>query len=259
MSEYMEKYAVSRMVGAPPGYVGYEEGGQLTDAVRRKPYSIILLDEIEKAHPDVFNVLLQVLDDGRLTDGKGRTVDFRNTVIIMTSNAGANLLRKQSTSLGFAAHAVDEEKEAEDAAKQRVLGEVRHIFKPEFLNRIDELIVFHPLGRAELSNIIDILLRDVRARLAEKEICLEVSPAAKNMLVDKGTDFKYGARPLKRAIQKLIEDEIAEHLLARDFKAGDTVQVRKNGGKLDFVRKENKKEDAAADKKPAEALSHAKK
>lgn len=140
-----------------------------------------------------------------------------------------------------------------------MLGEVRHIFKPEFLNRIDELIVFHPLGRAELSNIIDILLRDVRARLAEKEICLEVSPAAKNMLVDKGTDFKYGARPLKRAIQKLIEDEIAEHLLARDFKAGDTVQVRKNGGKLDFVRKENKKEDAAADKKPAEALSHAKK
>ena len=259
MSEYMEKYAVSRMVGAPPGYVGYEEGGQLTDAVRRKPYSIILLDEIEKAHPDVFNVLLQVLDDGRLTDGKGRTVDFRNTVIIMTSNAGANLLRKQSTSLGFAAHAVDEEKEAEDAAKQRVLGEVRHIFKPEFLNRIDELIVFHPLGRAELSNIIDILLRDVRARLAEKEIRLEVSPAAKNMLVDKGTDFKYGARPLKRAIQKLIEDEIAEHLLARDFKAGDTVQVRKNGGKLDFVRKENKKEDAAADKKPAEALSHAEK
>ena len=242
MSEYMEKYAVSRMVGAPPGYVGYEEGGQLTDAVRRKPYSIILLDEIEKAHPDVFNVLLQVLDDGRLTDGKGRTVDFRNTVIIMTSNAGANLLKKSAPALGFAVGSGDEKQEAEDAAKKRVLGEVRHIFKPEFLNRIDELIVFHPLGREELSKIIDILLRDVRTRLAEKEIRLEVSPAAKNVLVEKGTDFKYGARPLKRAIQKLIEDEIAEHLLARDFKRGDTIQVRKNGAKLDFVRKETEKD-----------------
>ena len=242
MSEYMEKYAVSRMVGAPPGYVGYEEGGQLTDAVRRKPYSIILLDEIEKAHPDVFNVLLQVLDDGRLTDGKGRTVDFRNTVIIMTSNAGANLLKKSAPALGFAVGSGDEKQEAEDAAKKRVLGEVRHIFKPEFLNRIDELIVFHPLGREELSKIIDILLRDVRTRLAEKEIRLDVSPAAKNVLVEKGTDFKYGARPLKRAIQKLIEDEIAEHLLARDFKRGDTIQVRKNGAKLDFVRKETEKD-----------------
>lgn len=242
MSEYMEKYAVSRMVGAPPGYVGYEEGGQLTDAVRRKPYSIILLDEIEKAHPDVFNVLLQVLDDGRLTDGKGRTVDFRNTVIIMTSNAGATLLKKSAPALGFAVGSGDEKQEAEDAAKKRVLGEVRHIFKPEFLNRIDELIVFHPLGREELSKIIDILLRDVRTRLAEKEIRLEVSPAAKNVLVEKGTDFKYGARPLKRAIQKLIEDEIAEHLLARDFKRGDTIQVRKNGAKLDFVRKETEKD-----------------
>ena len=242
MSEYMEKYAVSRMVGAPPGYVGYEEGGQLTDAVRRKPYSIILLDEIEKAHPDVFNLLLQVLDDGRLTDGKGRTVDFRNTVIIMTSNAGATLLKKSAPALGFAVGSGDEKQEAEDAAKKRVLGEVRHIFKPEFLNRIDELIVFHPLGREELSKIIDILLRDVRTRLAEKEIRLEVSPAAKNVLVEKGTDFKYGARPLKRAIQKLIEDEIAEHLLARDFKRGDTIQVRKNGAKLDFVRKETEKD-----------------
>ena len=242
MSEYMEKYAVSRMVGAPPGYVGYEEGGQLTDAVRRKPYSIILLDEIEKAHPDVFNVLLQVLDDGRLTDGKGRPVDFRNTVIIMTSNAGATLLKKSAPALGFAVGSGDEKQEAEDAAKKRVLGEVRHIFKPEFLNRIDELIVFHPLGREELSKIIDILLRDVRTRLAEKEIRLEVSPAAKNVLVEKGTDFKYGARPLKRAIQKLIEDEIAEHLLARDFKRGDTIQVRKNGAKLDFVRKETEKD-----------------
>ena len=253
MSEYMEKYAVSRMVGAPPGYVGYEEGGQLTDAVRRKPYSIILLDEIEKAHPDVFNVLLQVLDDGRLTDGKGRTVDFRNTVIIMTSNAGASLLKKSAPALGFAVGSGDEKQEAEEAAKKRVLEEVRHIFKPEFLNRIDELIVFHPLGREELSKIIDILLRDVRTRLAEKEIRLEVSPAAKNVLVEKGTDFKYGARPLKRAIQKLIEDEIAEHLLARDFRRGDTIQVRKSGAKLDFVRKDKEKAKEKAVSKTTEA------
>ena len=253
MSEYMEKYAVSRMVGAPPGYVGYEEGGQLTDAVRRKPYSIILLDEIEKAHPDIFNVLLQVLDDGRLTDGQGRTVDFRNTVIIMTSNAGASLLKKSAPALGFAVGSGDEKQEAEEAAKKRVLEEVRHIFKPEFLNRIDELIVFHPLGREELSKIIDILLRDVRERLADKEIRLEVSPAAKSMLVEKGTDFKYGARPLKRAIQKLIEDEIAEHLLARDFRRGDTIQVRKSGAKLDFVRKDKDKAKEKAVSKTTEA------
>ena len=253
MSEYMEKYSVSRMVGAPPGYVGYEEGGQLTDAVRRKPYSIILLDEIEKAHPDVFNLLLQVLEDGRLTDGQGRTVDFRNTVIIMTSNAGASLLKKRAPALGFAVGSGDEKQEAEEAAKQRVLEEVRHIFKPEFLNRIDELIVFHPLGREELSKIIDILLRDVRERLADKEIRLEVSPAAKSMLVEKGTDFKYGARPLKRAIQKLIEDEIAEHLLARDFRRGDTIQVRKSGAKLDFVRKDKEKAKEKAVSKTTEA------
>ena len=253
MSEYMEKYAVSRMVGAPPGYVGYEEGGQLTDAVRRKPYSIILLDEIEKAHPDIFNVLLQVLDDGRLTDGQGRTVDFRNTVIIMTSNAGASLLKKSAPALGFAVGSGDEKQEAEEAAKKRVLEEVRHIFKPEFLNRIDELIVFHPLGREELSKIIDILLRDVRERLADKEIRLEVSPADKSMLVEKGTDFKYGARPLKRAIQKLIEDEIAEHLLARDFRRGDTIQVRKSGAELDFVRKDKDKAKEKAAAKTTEA------
>ena len=253
MSEYMEKYAVSRMVGAPPGYVGYEEGGQLTDAVRRKPYSIILLDEIEKAHPDIFNVLLQLLDDGRLTDGQGRTVDFRNTVIIMTSNAGASLLKKSAPALGFAVGSGDEKQEAEEAAKKRVLEEVRHIFKPEFLNRIDELIVFHPLGREELLKIIDILLRDVRERLADKEIRLEVSPAVKSMLVEKGTDFKYGARPLKRAIQKLIEDEIAEHLLARDFRRGDTIQVRKSGAKLDFVRKDKEKAKEKAVSKTTEA------
>ena len=241
MSEYMEKYSVSRMVGAPPGYVGYQEGGQLTDAVRRKPYSVILLDEIEKAHPDVFNILLQVLDDGRLTDGQGRTVDFRNSVIIMTSNAGANFLKKANTAMGFAVGSVqDEQKEEAEAGKKRVLAEVRRIFKPEFLNRVDEMLVFHPLGQAELVKIVDILLHDVKKRLEEKEIRLEISPAARNKLVESGTDFKYGARPLKRAIQKLIEDEIAERLLARAFKAGDTIYVRKAGDKLEFIKKEPK-------------------
>ena len=237
MSEYMEKHTVSRMVGAPPGYVGYQEGGQLTDAVRRKPYSIILLDEIEKAHPDVFNILLQVLDDGRLTDGQGRTVDFRNSVIIMTSNAGANLLQKSTGTMGFAVSNKDEREAAEQAAEKRVLEAVKHTFKPEFLNRVDEQLVFHPLGRRELSKIVDILLQDVKKRLQEKEIQLEISPSARGRLVEAGTDFKFGARPLKRAIQKLVEDEIAEMLLAGKFKAGDTISIRKNGKELEFTRK----------------------
>ena len=239
MSEYMEKYSVSRMVGAPPGYVGYEEGGQLTDAVRRRPYSIILLDEIEKAHPDVFNLLLQVLEDGRLTDGQGRTVDFRNTVIIMTSNAGAGFLRQAPQSMGFATKEETAETKHEDA-KKRVLEEVKRIFKPEFLNRIDELIVFHALGRAELAKIVDILMHGVKARLAERNLTLEISPAAKNKLVEQGTDFKYGARPLKRAIQRLIEDPLAEQLLGRKFKAGDTIYVKKTGDELDYVAKTKK-------------------
>ncbi len=239
MSEYMEKYSVSRMVGAPPGYVGYEEGGQLTDAVRKRPYSIILFDEIEKAHPDVFNILLQVLEDGRLTDGQGRTVDFRNTVIIMTSNAGASLLRKSRPALGFAA-AGDAEERDEERARQLVMEEVRRIFRPEFLNRIDETILFHPLGRDELAAIVDILMRGVRHRLEERQIRLEISPAAKELLVDQGTDFRYGARPLKRAVQRLVEDALAERLLAREFGAGDTVSVRKDGDHLAFVKKEEK-------------------
>ena len=230
------------MVGAPPGYVGYQEGGQLTDAVRRKPYSIILLDEIEKANPDVFNILLQVLDDGRLTDGQGRTVDFRNTVIIMTSNAGASFLRKQSQAMGFSVSAPKEDaKQAAESSRKRVLGEVKRIFKPEFLNRIDEMLIFHPLGRKELVKIVDILLKDVKKRLLEKDIKMEISPSAKNKLVEAGTDFKYGARPLKRALQKHIEDEIAERLLRHRFKAGDTICVRKNGDMLDFIKKEVKK------------------
>lgn len=235
MSEYMEKHTVSRLVGAPPGYVGYEEGGQLTDLVRKKPYSVILLDEIEKAHPDIFNILLQVLDDGRLTDGRGRTVDFRNTIIIMTSNAGANRLN-QPAAMGFSTGG-DKKEEAQQAEEKRVLEEVRRIFRPEFLNRIDEMVVFRPLGRAALASIVDILLRDVKARLREKKITLDVSPAAKAQLVAQGTDKKYGARPLKRAIQKNLEDTLAERLLARAFQAGDTVQVRKVDGKLVFQKK----------------------
>ena len=235
MSEYMEKYTVSRLVGAPPGYIGYEEGGQLTDAVRRRPYSILLLDEIEKAHYDVFNILLQVLEDGRLTDSQGRTVDFRNTVIIMTSNAGADHLRPASPVMGFATG--DETDQAETAKKQ-VLAEVKKLFKPEFLNRVDELLVFHPLGKAELSAIVDILMKDVKQRLSDKKIQLEISPAAKALLVEKGTDFKFGARPLKRAIQKLVEDEIAERLLKKIFQAGDTIAIHKTEGKLEFLHKQ---------------------
>ncbi len=239
MSEYMEKYSVSRMVGAPPGYVGYEEGGQLTDAVRRHPYSIILLDEIEKADPDVFNILLQVLEDGRLTDGQGRTVDFRNTVIIMTSNAGANLLKQSSGTMGFAAKEESDE-EQHETAKKKVMEEVRRVFKPEFLNRVDEMLVFHPLGKPELAKIVDILLGDVKKRLREKEIGLEFSPAAKMLLVEQGTDFKYGARPLKRAIQRMVEDEIAACLLGGEFGAGDIIYVKKAGNALIFVKKQPK-------------------
>ncbi len=239
MSEYMEKHTVSRMVGAPPGYVGYQEGGRMTDAVRRKPYSIILLDEIEKAHPDVFNILLQALDDGRLTDGQGRTVDFRHTVIIMTSNAGAGSLQKAVPAMGFAVGA-ERSLSQDELEKKRVLDEVQKLFKPEFLNRVDELLVFHPLGRPELSRIVDLLLGDVRQRLLEKDIRLEVTPSAKLQLIEQGTDEKYGARPLRRAIEKLLENDLAELLLSGTFKAGDTISVRKGKAedKLDFVKKE---------------------
>ena len=241
MSEYMEKHTTARLVGAPPGYVGYEEGGQLTDAVRKKPFSIVLFDEVEKAHPDVFHMLLQVLEDGRLTDGQGRVTDFRNTIIIMTSNAGANHLRSTTGTIGFAVGQTagsDEER-----AKKRVMEEVKKLFRPEFLNRIDDMIVFNALGEQQLSKIVDILLRDVKHRLEEQEIRLEVSPSAKRVLIAKGTDVKFGARPLRRAIQKNIEDELAERLLSREFCAGDTVSVRKSGDGLDFVKKVRVKEN----------------
>ena len=235
MSEYMEKFTVSRLVGAPPGHVGYEEGGQLTYAVRKKPYSIILLDEIEKAHPDVFNILLQVMEDGRLTDSQGRTADFKNTVVIMTSNVGASFLKDEGATMGFLAR--DTATDGQERAKKRVLEETKKVFKPEFLNRLDEALVFHALGKEELSAIVDILLVDVRARLAEKEMKLALSPAVKAMLVAKGTDFKFGARPLKRAIRKMIEDPLSEKLLAREFRAGDTINAKKVGDVLEFTRK----------------------
>ena len=250
MSEYMEKHTTARLVGAPPGYVGYEEGGQLTDAVRKKPFSIVLFDEVEKAHPDVFHMLLQVLEDGRLTDGQGMVTDFRNTIIIMTSNAGANHLRSTTGSIGFSigqqAKDTDEER-----AKKRVMEEVKKLFRPEFLNRVDDMIVFNALGETELTKIVDILLRDVKARLAEQEINIEISPSAKRVLISKGTDVKFGARPLRRAIQKNIEDELAERILARDFTAGDIISVRKAGDGLDFVKKDTSRNKRVKGEKQA--------
>ena len=231
MSEYMEKHTVSRLVGAPPGYVGYEEGGQLTDAVRRKPYSVILLDEVEKAHADFFNILLQVLDDGRLTDSQGRTVDFRNTVIIMTSNLGAKALHKNSTELGFLApkkaesHTNDSKTKDFKEAKKSVLDAVKRHFRPEFLNRIDEMIVFHPLTEEDLTKIVTILMSDVIKRLGERDLHLEITPEAMKLLVKEGSDFTMGARPLKRAIQRLIEDPVSDLILKGEAIAGKTIKA----------------------------------
>ena len=231
MSEYMEKHTVSRLVGAPPGYVGYEEGGQLTDAVRRKPYSVILLDEVEKAHADFFNILLQVLDDGRLTDSQGRTVDFRNTVIIMTSNLGANALRKSSPELGFlAAKKSDSASDASNEvifkeAKKSVMDAVKRHFRPEFLNRIDEMIVFHALTSNDLKQIVTILMDTVVKRLGDMGLSLEISPAAMDMLVKEGSDFSMGARPLKRAIQRLIEDPISDLILQGNAPEGAIIKA----------------------------------
>lgn len=235
MSEYMEKHTVSRLVGAPPGYVGYEEGGQLTDAVRRKPYSVILLDEVEKAHADFFNILLQVLDDGRLTDSQGRTVDFRNTVIIMTSNLGANALRKSSPELGFLATKksdsisdVSNEVNIKEA-KKSVMDAVKHHFRPEFLNRIDEMIVFHALTSNDLKQIVTILMDTVVKRLGDMRLSLDISPAAMDMLVKEGSDFSMGARPLKRAIQRLIEDPISDLILQGRTPEGSTIKADVEG------------------------------
>ncbi len=219
MSEYMEKHSVARLIGAPPGYVGYDEGGQLTEAVRRRPYAVILFDEIEKAHPDVFNALLQVLDDGRLTDGKGRTVGFRNTVVIMTSNVGSDLIQEASR------RGDDDER-----LKGKLMDVLRHTFRPEFLNRVDETVIFKSLGREELEKIVEIQLRDLRKRLAERKLRLEVTPEAKALLAERGYDPVFGARPVKRTIQRMIENPLAVEVLAGRFAEGDTILVEADGG-----------------------------
>ncbi|MDH7497616.1 MAG: ATP-dependent Clp protease ATP-binding subunit [Syntrophomonadaceae bacterium] len=229
MSEYMEKHTVARIIGSPPGYVGYEEGGQLTERVRRKPYSVILLDEIEKAHPDVFNILLQVLDDGRLTDGKGRTVDFRNTVIIMTSNVGAESLRRER-SLGFRREAG--EQQDYERMKEQVMEKMKATFRPEFLNRLDEVIVFHSLTTDELKQIFELLIKDLRTRLHEQGFALEVTEAAKQHIIAQGYDPVFGARPLKRAIQRAVEDSVSEEIIARRVQPGDTIVVDVEDGKV---------------------------
>jgi ATP-dependent Clp protease ATP-binding subunit ClpC len=234
MSEYMEKFAVSRLVGSPPGYVGYEEGGQLTEAVRRRPYAVILFDEVEKAHPDVLQILLQILEDGRLTDSLGRTVDFRNTIIIMTSNVGAALLQRQ-TSMGFAAAAAT----FNDAEKMRekVLEEAKRVFKPEFLNRISDIVFFRPLDKKDLIKIVEIEITKFAKRLVERKITLEFSTEAKALLIEKGYDEKYGARPLRRAVEHYVEDPLAEALLRGDVKEGEAVIVERDGEKLTFKQK----------------------
>ncbi|MDU3273309.1 MAG: AAA family ATPase, partial [Cutibacterium sp.] len=223
MSEYMEKYSVSRLVGAPPGYVGYEEGGQLTEAVRRRPYSVILLDEVEKAHPDVFNILLQVLDDGRLTDGQGRTVDFRNTILVLTSNLGSQFLSDPS---------MDDE-----AKREAVMGAVRQAFRPEFLNRLDDIVMFDPLSEADLTRIVDINLERLNARMAERRISVEVTPAGKQWLARTGLDPVYGARPLRRLIQTSVENPLARSVLSGEVTEGSTVSfdVDEDADKLVIV------------------------
>jgi len=221
MSEYQEKHTVSRLIGAPPGYVGYEEGGQLTEAVRRRPYSVILFDEIEKAHPEVFNVLLQLLDDGRLTDGQGRTVDFRNTVVIMTSNLGNQLWEG-----------------GHEVSRDEISRVLQAHFRPEFLNRIDEIVIFHPLGKEHLAGIVGIQLRRVAKLLAEKGYILDVSPAAKDYLAEVGYDPEFGARPLKRAIQRELQDPLALKVLAGDFQEGDTIHVDRGPAGLVFTAEE---------------------
>ena len=222
MSEYMEKYSVSRLLGAPPGYVGYEEGGQLTEAVRRKPYSVILFDEIEKAHPDVFNVLLQVLDDGRITDSQGRTVDFKNTILIMTSNIGSSYLLD----------GIDQDGEISGAAQAQVMNDLRGHFRPEFLNRLDEIILFKPLTKDNVGSIMDLLVDDLNNRLEDRQIKIELTDAAKHFIVEEAYDPIYGARPLKRYLQKNVETLSARLILSDQVKQTDTIVIDSENGKL---------------------------
>ncbi len=222
MSEYMEKYSVSRLIGAPPGYVGYDEGGQLTEAVRRKPYSVVLFDEIEKAHPDVFNVLLQVLDDGRITDSQGRTVDFKNTILIMTSNIGSSYLLE----------GIGEDGNISRESQSAVMGELRAHFRPEFLNRLDETILFKPLTKANICDIIDLLIADMNKRLTDKEIDVKLTDAAKIQVVEGGYEPAYGARPLKRYLKKHVETLVARLMLKGDIRTGETIVIDAENGKL---------------------------
>jgi ATP-dependent Clp protease ATP-binding subunit ClpC len=231
MSEYMEKHTVSRLIGSPPGYVGYEEGGQLTEAVRRKPFSVVLFDEIEKAHPDVFNTLLQILEDGHLTDAQGHKVDFKNTIIIMTSNLGTRDIQK-GPAIGFAAR--PDEKLTYEKMKDRVMEELKRSFRPEFLNRIDEVIVFHSLSREDVKNIVDLMMKRVREQLKSKDLDIELSDAVKELLAEKGYDPALGARPLRRTIQRMVEDPLSEKLLYREFRAGQTVIVDVQDGEITF-------------------------
>jgi ATP-dependent Clp protease ATP-binding subunit ClpC len=239
MSEYQEKHTVSRLIGAPPGYVGFEEGGQLTEAVRRRPYRVILLDEIEKAHPEVFNTLLQVLDDGRLTDGQGRTVDFKNTVIIMTSNAGVEYIKREGP-IGFAApkSATKAQKQSYENMKDQVMSEVRKTFRPEFINRLDEIIVFHELSREQIGLIVELVIKDLQKRLAERKLKLELTRLAQNWLADTGYDPIYGARPLRRAIEKYLENTLSSRILSGDYKEGDTIKVDLVDDELVFSQKD---------------------
>ena len=238
MSEYQERHTVSRLVGAPPGYIGYDEGGQLTEAVRRRPYRVILLDEIEKAHPDVFNTLLQILDDGRLTDGHGRTVDFKNTVVIMTSNTGVELI-KRDTTMGFAAQkgGAKTREEAYDSMKEKVLTEVKKTFRPEFLNRIDEIIVFHELTEEQLRSIVDLMVKDLQKRLAEHKLEVELTDKAKEWLAKVGYDPVYGARPLRRAIERHVENPLSTKLLRGEFNQGDVIRIDLGDEGLTFAAK----------------------
>jgi ATP-dependent Clp protease ATP-binding subunit ClpC len=235
MSEYQEKHTVSRLIGAPPGYVGYEEGGQLTEAVRRRPYRVILLDEIEKAHPEVFNALLQVLDDGRLTDGHGRTVDFRNSVVIMTSNTGVELIKKEGA-LGFGTQkeGAKTRQQGYESMKEKVMAAVKKTFRPEFINRVDEIIVFHELSEEQLRGIVDLMVKDLQKRLEERKLGVELTEAAKSWLAQEGYDPVYGARPLRRLIERQVENPLSTKILRGEVGEGDRVVVDFVDGVLTF-------------------------
>ena len=240
MSEYMEKFTASRLIGSPPGYVGYEEGGQLSEAVRRRPYSVVLFDEIEKAHPDVMHLLLQILEEGKITDSLGRKIDFRNTIIIMTSNVGAELIKKQTT-LGFGAEKLDD---SHDSMRGKILDETKRVFKPEFLNRLDDIIVFHTLSKPDLVKIVDLEMTKVIARIKTKDVHLTLDATAQEFLIEKGYDPTYGARPMRRAVEKYLEDPMAEEILRGTIKPGDSVAVKRDGDKLTFVVESSKAEAA---------------